>query len=65
VIIGYHGVKIFRREGMKDEPVAAGRAYEGGTMISVGNIETPEGEMSPFREESSEAGPDPRENDQQ
>jgi uracil-xanthine permease len=65
VIIGYHGVKIFRREGMKDEPVAAGRAYEGGAAISVGNVETPEGEVSPFREESSEAGPDPGENKQQ
>ena len=26
----------------------AGRAYEGGTMFSVGNVETPEGEVSPF-----------------
>jgi hypothetical protein len=58
VIIGYHGVKIFRREGMKEEPAAAGRAYEGGAAISVGNIETPEGEVSPFREESSDPGPD-------
>ena len=65
VIIGDHGVKIFRREGMKDEPVAAGRAYEGGAAISTGNIETPEGEVSPFREESGEAGPDPRETKQQ
>ncbi len=71
VIIGFHGVRIFRREGMKEEPVAAGRSYEGGAAISTGNIETPEGEVSPFREEppfrkkSSDAGPDPRENDQQ
>ena len=50
VIIGFHGVRIFRREGMKDEPVAAGRAYEGGAAISTGNIETPEGEVSPFRD---------------
>ncbi len=55
-----------RREGMKDEPVAAGRAYEGGAAISTGNIETPEGEVSPFREDGpAEAGPDPQENDQQ
>ncbi len=52
VIIGYHGVRIFRRQPMLDEPAAAGRAYEGGTMISAGNIETPEGEVSPFREET-------------
>jgi len=29
VIIGYHGVRVFRREGMLDEPAAAGRACEG------------------------------------
>ncbi|MDR2984602.1 MAG: nitrate reductase [Nocardiopsaceae bacterium] len=65
VIIGYHGVKIFRREGMKEEPAAAGRAYEGGAAISVGNVETPEGEVSPFRDESSDAGPDSGETKQQ
>ena len=27
----------------------AGRAYEGGTAFSVGNVETPEGEVSPYR----------------
>jgi len=62
VIIGYHGVKVFRREGMKEEPVAAGRAYEGGTMISTGNIETPEGEVSPFREEADGSNPGHEEN---
>jgi hypothetical protein len=71
VIIGYHGVRIFRREGMKDEPVAAGRAYEGGAMIATGNIETPEGEVSPFREDGGEhrhrpsPGRDEGESDQQ
>ncbi|MHB1875848.1 MAG: uracil-xanthine permease family protein, partial [Streptosporangiaceae bacterium] len=60
VIIGYHGVRIFRRQPMLDEPAAAGRAYEGGTMISAGNIETPEGEVSPFREEAPREEP-PRE----
>jgi hypothetical protein len=65
VIIGYHGVKVFRREGMKEEPTAAGRAYEGGAMISAGNIETPQGEVSPFRVEAGEAGPDEGENQTQ
>jgi hypothetical protein len=27
----------------------AGRAYEGGTAFSVGNVETPEGEVSPYK----------------
>ena len=62
MIIGYHGVKVFRREGMKDEPTAAGRAYEGGTMISTGNIETPEGEISPFKEQAGNADPSDGEN---
>ncbi len=29
---------------MLDEPAAAGRAYEGGAMISTGSIETPAGQ---------------------
>ena len=55
MIIGYHGVRVFRREGMLDEPAAAGRAYERGAMISTGNIETAEGELSPFREAAGPA----------
>lgn len=43
---------------MREEPQAAGRAYEGGTMIAAGNVETPEGEISPFR--LGEAGDSPR-----
>lgn len=55
VILGYHGVNMFRRQHpMLDEPVAGGRAYEGGTMIATGNIETPEGEVSPFKVEEGE-----------
>lgn len=54
VILGYHGVKVFRREGVLAEPAAEGRAYEGGAMISTGNIETPEGEVSPFSEDEGE-----------
>ncbi len=57
VILGYHGVNVFRRQyPMVDEPAAEGRAYEGGTMIATGNIETPEGEVAPFRVEEGETG---------
>ncbi len=49
VITGYHGVRLFARRPL-DEPQAGGVAYEGGTMIATGNIETPEGGVSPFRE---------------
>src|SRR6266487_4228173 len=55
VILGYHVVRVLRREPMLDEPAAVGRAYEGGTMTSAGNIETPGGEVSPFHEEEGQA----------
>ncbi len=64
VIIGYHGVRVFRREGMLEEPAAAGRAYEGGAMVSAGNVETGEGEVSPFREDVGSADPDQADPDQ-
>ncbi len=54
VLIGYHAVRPFARRPPPDEPQVAGRAYEGGTMISTGNVETPEGEVSPFTEEGGE-----------
>jgi uracil-xanthine permease len=54
VLIGYHGVRLLGRGRLLDEPLAGGRAYEGGTMISTGNVETPEGEVSPFREGEGE-----------
>jgi hypothetical protein len=31
------------------EPLAGGREYGGGAMISTGNVATPSGEQSPFR----------------
>lgn len=49
VIIGYHGVRLLGRDRVLDEPLAAGRAYEGGAAIATGNVETPEGEVAPFR----------------
>src|SRR6266704_2224576 len=64
VIIGYHGVRVFRREGMLEEPAAAGRAYEGGAMVSAGNVETGEGEVLPFREDVGSADPDQADPDQ-
>jgi xanthine/uracil permease len=54
VLIGYHAVRPFARRPPLDEPQAEGRAYEGGTMISTGNVETPQGEVSPFTEEGGE-----------
>ncbi len=68
--IGYDGVKVFRPEGMKEGTTTASRAYEGGTLISTenksaGNFETPEGDVSPFRENAGKAGPDQGENQPQ
>jgi uracil-xanthine permease len=56
VLIGYHGVHWLAPQALREEPQAAGRAYEGGTMISTGNVETPEGERSPYRVDPEENG---------
>ena len=49
VLIGYHAVRPFAPAHLREEPQAAGRAYEGGTGWSLGNVETPEGEVSPYK----------------
>jgi uracil-xanthine permease len=49
-IVAYHVVRWLAPPHLREEPQVAGRAYEGGTMISTGNVETPEGEVSPFTE---------------
>jgi xanthine/uracil permease len=51
VLVGYHAVRWLAPAHLREEPQGAGRAYEGGTMISAGNVDTPEGEASPFRGE--------------
>ncbi|MGH3498437.1 MAG: uracil-xanthine permease family protein [Nocardioidaceae bacterium] len=55
VIVFYHLVRIL---GATEsfEPQGDERAYEGGAMISTGDVGTPEGEQSPFREDDQ---PDP------
>ncbi len=50
LILGYHLMRALAPASLK-EPLSAGRAYEGGTMISTGNVDTPSGEQSPFRDE--------------
>jgi xanthine/uracil permease len=51
VLVGYHAVRWLAPAHLREEPQAGGRSYEGGTMISTGNVDTPEGEVSPFRGE--------------
>jgi len=58
VLIGYHAVRPFAKP--LGEPQAAGRAYEGGAMISTGNVETPEGEVLTQREDDGTSPPDQR-----
>jgi hypothetical protein len=41
---------------MREEPQVAGRAYEGGAMIAAGNVETAEGEVSPYRVDDPPSG---------
>ncbi len=49
VLVAYHFVRWRAPAHMREEPQVPGRSYEGGAMISAGSIETPEGEISPFR----------------
>ena len=51
VLVAYHLVRWLAPAHLREEPQVQGRAYEGGAMISTGNVETPEGEVSPFRGE--------------
>ncbi|MBV9592601.1 MAG: nitrate reductase [Actinobacteria bacterium] len=55
VIIAYHVVRPLAPAHLREEPQGRDpdggtRAYRGGAMISTGSVETPEGEVSPFRE---------------
>jgi xanthine/uracil permease len=54
-IIGYHLMRWLAPPHLREESQGPGRAYEGGAMISTGNVETPEGEVSPFADENPEA----------
>jgi len=52
-IVFYHFVRWLAPQHLRIEPQGAGRGYEGGAMLSAGNVETPEGELSPFATEGS------------
>jgi uracil-xanthine permease len=57
VLIGYHGVHRLAPRALRLEPQVAGRGYEGGAMISTGAIDTPDGEVSPYRTDDPKGGP--------
>jgi uracil-xanthine permease len=48
-LVAYHAVRWLAPPHLREEPQVAGRAYEGGAMISAGSVETAEGEVSPYR----------------
>jgi xanthine/uracil permease len=48
-LVAYHAMRWLAPPELR-EPQVRGRSYEGGAMISTGNVETPEGEVSPFAE---------------
>jgi xanthine/uracil permease len=50
-IFFYHFVHWLAPSHLRVEPQGKGRAYEGGAMISAGDVETPEGRVSPYQEE--------------
>jgi hypothetical protein len=50
-LIGFHLMRWLAPAHMREERQAGDRAYEGGAMISAGNVETAEGRVSPYRED--------------
>jgi len=56
VIAYYHLVRAFGGR-VTTEPQTTGRSYEGGTMMSTGNVDTPDGPRSPFRDEDGRDEP--------
>ncbi len=49
VLVAYHFVHWLAPAHLREEPQASGRVYEGGALIATGTVETPEGDISPFR----------------
>jgi xanthine/uracil permease len=60
-IAAYHMLRLVAPAHMRDEPQGTGRVYERaaeGVGMVVGDVETPQGEVSPFRDEFEKpAGP--------
>lgn len=57
VLVYYHVVHWRAPAHLRPEPQATGRAYEGGSMVATGRVETPAGSVSPFREREDDRGP--------
>jgi uracil-xanthine permease len=52
-VVFYHLVRALAPAHLREEPQVAGRAYEGGTMISAGNVEIEGAVHSPFEEDDA------------
>jgi uracil-xanthine permease len=50
-VVFYHVCRVLAPAHLREEPTAPGRAYEGGTMISAGNVEVEGTRHSPYAEE--------------
>jgi xanthine/uracil permease len=50
-IVFYHVCRVLAPAHLREEPTAPGRAYEGGAMISAGNVEVEGTRHSPYAEE--------------
>ena len=58
-ILAYHMLRLVAPPHLREEPQAAGRVYERGAGLVVGDVVTAQGEVSPYAEESADDPPAP------
>ena len=58
-ILAYHMLRLVAPPHLREEPQVAGRVYERGAGLVVGDVRTAQGEISPYTEESAEDPPAP------
>ena len=56
-ILAYHMLRLVAPPHLREEPQAAGRVYERGAGLVVGDVVTAQGEVSPYAEESADDPP--------
>ena len=54
VIVAYHMMHLVAPPHLREEPQVAGRVYERGADLMVGEVRTEQGEISPFQDEFEE-----------
>jgi xanthine/uracil permease len=58
-ILAYHMLRLVAPPHLREEPQAAGRVYERGAGLVVGDVMTAQGEVSPYAQDSGDDPPAP------